>query len=200
MGELSKLISGVNPVTLGLIIAGIILLIIVLSIVVPVMIKKMGIVSISKDGITLSNNQIKSIKKSTADEVHELQRRQIAFVNTYCKSIRNSVNIYIESQGYRYSDFNVPYTISMIKEEIITWILFEDISNSEEAYSVYLQKVWLIYKNSIWSSQRGKDYYKIHYLGQEIDRKDCTIDWYGDYFKLQCDHWLRNLIDILCKI
>ena len=197
---MAETISSISPLTLGLIIAGAVIILITASIVLPVMFKKMGITAITKDGITLSSSQLKSIQNNTVDTVHEKQRKQLAFVEKYLKSIRNQINKYIENEGYRYSDFNVPFVMELIKNEVINWIIFDSVEDSDDYIQVHVETVWLIYKNAVWSSERGRDFVQIHYKGNMVDRKECRIDWYGPYFEGLCSQATKKLLLNLEKI
>ena len=200
MEQTAEAVSKLNPASLGIIFGGIILIVILILIFGPQFIKKIGLKKISKQGLELNTEQIQSIKDKTQVYVHEIQRKQLNFVEGYIKDFRNNLNNYIEAKGYRYSDFNIPYVAELMFDEVVNWIVFNNIEDANDYIMLHEDQLWLVYKNAIWSSCRGTDNIPIHYKGKEIDRKECDIAWDSGYFKGLISKATRDIVTSLVKI
>ena len=200
MNETVSAVGGMPWYNILAICIGICLIMIVGSIFIPKMIKKAGIKKITKEGIDLTDKEVQSIKDRTQVYVHEIQRKQLSFVQEYIKDIRNNLNTFVENKGYRYSDFNIPYVTELMLDEIVNWIIFNNIEDANDYIILHEEKLFLVYKNAIWSSCRGTVNVPIHYKGKEIPRSDCDIDWGGDYFKSLINKATREIVTNLVKI
>lgn len=200
----SKLTSALitaNPVNLMIIFLGSIIAVVLLMLFLPKMLVKLGVkVKLSKNGIELSPEDIKNIELKTYNQVHEIQRKQIQFVNSFLHTIRNSANEYINSKGYRYSDFPVPLIVELVKDEIFNWIIFNSIEDTKEYISLHQEMLWNEYQNAIWSATRGLDNVNIFYKGEYISRSQCKLDFKSDFFKRICDEGTENLVFNLVRI
>lgn len=176
------------------------ILLIACAFIVPIIIKKAGIKKISKEGIELNSEQIKQIQYKTSNNIHEVQRKQLSFVDVYLKNVRHEVEFYIDQKGYRHEDYNIPFVIEILYDEIVSWIVFNNIENATEYISLHDEKLWLVYKEAVMQGNSYKTYNRVFYNGEYIDKSKAEIDWFSEYFENLCSKITKEVVVNLVRI
>ena len=182
----------------------IISIIVCIAIFLPKTLTAMGVKKISKEGVELTNKQIgdieSKIKEKTSNTIHEVQRKQISFVKKYLKNCGNQINRFIDEKGYRHSDFNIMYAIELMYDEVVTWIIFNNIENDTEYISLHQELLWLVWKNAQSLLADNYENKKIKFGEKMIGFNECDIDWGNEYFKKLIYSFAKEIISSLVGI
>lgn len=196
---MEKIINA-NPTNMIIMFVGIFVLLVACTFIIPYIVKKTGIKKISKDGVELDSEKVKQIQYRTSNDIHEIQRKQLSFADVYLKNLMHEIETYVDSKGYKHEDYNMPFVMELLYDEIVSWIVFNNIEDVTEYISLHREKLWLVYKNAVIQANNYERYNRVTYKGEYIDRSKVEIDWFEDYFEDLCSKATKEIIVSLVRI
>lgn len=183
-------LANINTANLIVIVVGIIAILITIT-----LISNKHAIKISKDGLELSKQKEKSIVAETSVKLHEIQRKQLSFVREYLSAVEGDITRYVYSLGYNPYEFNIPYVMELLLDEVITWIIFNNIEDTELFIKSHKDKLWLVYKNAVVAAGRSNTNDKVTFKDQKIDR--LSMNWNAQFFE---DYTYRISKDIISNL
>lgn len=117
-------------ITLGVVIP-------IILIILTICIKKLGISRISKDGLELSTIETR---------IHEIQRKQVSYIKLQLDELKSIIEKHQDEVNEHY---DVRYVIEVLYDELIEWVMYNNIIDSDNYVDVHRERLLLAYYGAI---------------------------------------------------